>query len=207
MKKKELIIKKPNDFIKNIDGYLVEAQEDMQKYADEHTNTKLDKYGNEENVIDYNPIVVTEKYFKPIFDDFSFVPEYNYQELSVLYKYYNEMLTKVNDIIGFFPSSLSLFCNFICVPMNTFKELRNSQDTLLANVVNRIFDSIEENNMTLSQLGMAKERTTLFKLKSQNEVVEKTTPNVNISIKKTIDTKKIAGTIDEYSDYLEKYGK
>ena len=70
MKKKELIIKKPNDFIKNIDGYLVEAQEDMQKYADEHTNTKLDKYGNEENVIDYNPIVVTEKYFKPIFDDF-----------------------------------------------------------------------------------------------------------------------------------------
>lgn len=207
MKKKELIVKKPNDFIKNIDGYLVEAQEDMQKYADEHTNTKLDKYGNEENVIDYNPIVVTEKYFKPIFDDFSFVPEYNYQELSVLYKYYNEMLTKVNDIIGFFPSSLSLFCNFICVPMNTFKELRNSQDTLLANVVNRIFDSIEENNMTLSQLGMAKERTTLFKLKSQNEVVEKTTPNVNISIKKTIDTKKIAGTIDEYSDYLEKYGK
>ena len=207
MKKKELIIKKPNDFIKNIDGYLVEAQEDMQKYADEHTNTKLDKYGNEENVVDYNPIVVTEKYFKPIFDDFSFVPEYNYQELSVLYKYYNEMLTKVNDIIGFFPSSLSLFCNFICVPMNTFKELRNSQDTLLANVVNRIFDSIEENNMTLSQLGMAKERTTLFKLKSQNEVVEKTTPNVNISIKKTIDTKKIAGTIDEYSDYLEKYGK
>lgn len=206
MKKKELIVKKPNDFIKNSDVFLKNAEEDMIVYANKHTIKKEDKYGNEEVIIDYNPIVVTEKYFKPIFDDFSFVPEYNYQELSILYKYYNEMLTKVNDIIGFFPSSLSLFCNFICVPMNTFKELRNSSDILMANVVNRIFDSIEENNMTLSQLGMAKERTTLFKLKAQNEVVEKSTPNVNISIKKTVDTSKVLGTIDEYSDYLEKYG-
>lgn len=202
--KKEILVKKPNDFIKNIDDFMANATIDMQKYANDHSNLKVDRYGNEEIVIDYNPIVITEKYFKPIFDDFSFVPEYNAQELSVLYKYYNEMLTKVNDIIGFFPSSLSLFCNFICVPMNRFKELRNSQDTLLANVVNRIFDSIEENNMTLSQLGMAKEQTTLFKLKSQNEVVEKTSPNVNISIKKTIDTSKIQKNIDEYSDFLEK---
>lgn len=202
--KKELTVKNTNDFIKKIDKTLVDAEADMVKYANKHTVIKFDKNNNAEASIDYNPIVLTEKYFKPIFDDFSFVPEYNAQELSVLYKYYNEMLTKVNDIIGFFPSSLSLFCNFICVPMNRFKELRNSQDTLLANVVNRIFDSIEENNMTLSQLGMAKEQTTLFKLKSQNEVVEKTSPNVNISIKKTIDTSKIQKNIDEYSDFLEK---
>ena len=140
------MVKKPNDFIKNIDDILRDADNDMQIYANEHSKLKSDKFGNEEIVVDYNPIVLTERYFKPIFDDFSFIPNYNAQEMSVLYKYYNEMLAKVNEHIGFFPSSLSLFCNFICVPMKNFKEMRNSSDTLLANVVNRIFDSIEENN-------------------------------------------------------------
>ena len=84
--------------------------------------------------------------------------------------------------------------------------MRSSQDENLSNVVEKIYNDIEEFNISMAQLGKLKERITLFKLKSQNEMEEKVAPKVNINIKKEINENKIVGNIDAYSKFVKKYG-
>ena len=84
--------------------------------------------------------------------------------------------------------------------------MRASQDENIANVVEKIYNDIEDFNISMAQLGKFKERTTLFKLKAQNEMEEKVAPKVNINIKKEINENKIVGNIDAYSKFVKKYG-
>jgi hypothetical protein len=71
-------------------------------------------------------------------------------------------------------------------------------------IVQKIIDDVDEANISMAQTGSAKERTTLFKLKAQNEMVEKTTPKVNVSIKANIDDARVKGNVLEYQEFLEK---
>ena len=71
-------------------------------------------------------------------------------------------------------------------------------------IVDKIYDQIGDENLTMGQLGMAKERTTLFKLRSQNELTEAERPNVNINITEKVDTKVIEDRISKYSRLIDK---
>ena len=44
----------------------------------------------------------------------------------------------------------------------------------------------------------------MFKLRTQNEIVEKSNPNINISYKEIIDTTKLNTNLDKYKKLLEK---
>ena len=52
-------------------------------------------------------------------------------------------------------------------------------------------------------MGLIKERTTQFKMQTQNEVVIKTTPNVNINITEKPDLKLINDRISKYIDFVD----
>ena len=58
----------------------------------------------------------------------------------------------------------------------------------------------------MSQMGVVKERSTIFKMKSQNEIVEKAQPNININITEKPDMERIEERIGKYKKFAGKKG-
>lgn len=202
MKKKE-ILEKNQDNLLNFNKKLEENVAKITNYVQNHTKNVYFKGEVVDSYVEVNPIIITNTFFKPIVP-FNTNPTYNSKDLSDIYTYYQELLTIINDMIGAFPSSLTLFCRFIGITLESFKELRNSEDENMRIVVQKIIDDVDETNISMAQTGTAKERTTLFKLKAQNEMVEKTTPKVSVNIKANIDDNRIKGNILEYQEFLKK---
>ena len=73
----------------------------------------------------------------------------------------------------------------------------------MRNVVEKIYDQIGDDNITMSQMGIVKERSTMFKLKSQNEVTEKPTPNININYTEVVDKSIANERINKYKNFLD----
>ena len=125
----------------------------------------------------------------------------------MVFDYYNFLVAKVNDEITSYPSSLKNFCHFAGITTTTLRNYKNSDDLAMRTLVEKIYDYIEDDNVSLSQLGMAKEKTTIFKMKTQNEVVEKEQPKVNINITEKPDMDRINERINAYKVFAEKSGK
>lgn len=200
-----------------IDNMLATIQErkeklvqDMIEYANEHLEpVKWDKEGCVlAREVKINPIVITNYFFKPIIPITSQEPIYNAEKLGMVFDYYCEILAEVNDKIGNFPSSLTLFCKFSGITLNTLRRLKSSDDYNMRVVVEKIYDQIGDENITMSQMGVVRERSTIFKMKSQNEITEKVQPNVNISVKTVdIDLDRINERLSNYSNFTKKKGK
>lgn len=188
----------------NFDENSEEIEQKIADYKKKHYKSVFDRNGNEiDHFIEINPVILTNTFFKPIVS-FDEKPNYTANQMAQSYEYYQELLTKINDEIGAFPSSLTLFCRFIGVTLNDFKEMKNNED--LHYVIQKIIDDVDETNISMAQTGVTKERSTLFKLKAQNEMVEKVQPKVNVNIKASIDDNRIKGNILEYKEFLNKRG-
>ncbi len=187
-----------------------ELVQEMIKYANEHLEAvKWDKDGCVlAREVKINPLVVSNYFFKPIMPIVGQEPIYNAEKLGMVFDYYNELITEVNDKIGNFPSSLTLFCKFAGITLNTLRRYKNSEDYSMRVVAEKIYDQIGDENITMSQMGVVRERSTIFKMKSQNEITEKVQPNVNISVKTIdVDLDKINERLANYSNFTKKKGK
>ena len=187
-----------------------ELVQDMIKYADEHREAvKWDKDGCVlAKEVQINPLVISNYFFKPIIPISSQEPIYNAEKLGMVFDYYCELLYEVNDKIGNFPSSLTLFCKFAGITLNTLRRWKNSDDYSMRVVVEKIYDQIGDENITMSQMGVVREKSTIFKMKSQNEITEKVQPNVNISVKTVdVDLDRINERLKQYSNFSNKKGK
>lgn len=182
---------------------------DMVKYAEEHTKpVKWDKDGNElDYKVEMNPVVINNYFFKSIVPITCQEPIYNAEKLGMVFDYYCEILAEINDKIGNFPSSLTSFCKLSGLTMQTLRNYRNSSDYNLRIVAEKIYDQIGDENITMSQMGIVNERSTIFKMKAQNEIVEKEQPRVSINITEKPDMDKITARLDKYKSYVVKKGK
>lgn len=194
----EDINKKKEELVKN-----------MIEYAESHTReSKWDKEGNPlAYKVDYNPIVVSNNYFKPIIPINCHEPLYNAEKLGMVYDYYCDLLAEINDKIGYLPSSLTSFCKLAGITLTTLRNYRNSSDLNMRIIADKIYDQIGDENLTMSQLGKVSERSTIFKLKSQNEMIEKEQPKVTINITEKPDLERINERLSKYSQYTDKKGK
>ena len=178
------------------------------EYAEQ--NAKPCKWDKDGNVLQYDtkikPIVINNYFFKPIVPIGNVEPMYNAEKLSMVFDYYCYILAEVNDKIGDFPSSLTSFCKLAGITLSTLRTYKNSNDLSMRIVVEKIYDQIGDVNISMSQLGIVKERTTLFKMKSENELVEKQQPNVNINITEQVDMEQIADRISKYKVFAKKKG-
>lgn len=182
----------------------------MIEYKNSHLKPcKWDKEGEPTDyAIDINPLVISNYFFKSIVSIGSQEPIYNAEKLAMVFDYYCEILAEVNDKIGSFPSSLTSFCKMAGITLNTLRNYRNSNDYNMRVIAEKIYDQIGDENITMSQMGVVRERSTIFKMKSQNEIVEKTQPNVNISVKTIdVDLNKINERLDKYKKFAAKKGK
>lgn len=186
-----------------------EIVNEMIEYANTHKFPS--KFNRDGDPIEYrvknNPLVINNYFFKPIVPIGSVEPEYNAEKLALVFDFYCDLISEVNDKIGNFPSSLTSFCKMAGITLNTLRTYRNSTDLNMRIITEKIYDQIGDTNITMSQLGMTKEKSTIFKLKSQNEIVEKVQPNVNINIVETPDMDQIENRINKYKVFAGKKGK
>lgn len=181
----------------------------MNEYSSRHTVAC--KWDDDGNPIAYktriNPLIITNYFFKPITPISSQEPVYNAERLGMVFDYYCDILAEVNDRIGDFPSSLTSFCKLAGITLNTLRSYKNSQDYNMRVVVEKIYDQIGDSNITMSQMGIVKERSTIFKMKAENEMVEKQQPNVNINITEKPDMEQIYERLNKYKMFANKKEK
>lgn len=199
-----------NNQIAELPNY-VEKQKDIIsqeiiKYAEEH---KIPcKWDEEGNPIDYkmklSPLVITNYFFKPLTNLTCVEPTYSAEQLGIIFDYYCYIVANINDKIGNFPTSLTSFCKLSGITLGTLRNLKNSPDYNMRVVVEKIYDQVGDDNITMSQMGMIKERTTIFKMKSQNELVEKEQPKVSINITEKPDFDQIEARISKYRQFAKK---
>ena len=183
-----------------------ELVQDMINYATTHTKPiKWNKDGIPiGKKIEINPVVINNYFFKSIVPITSQEPQYNAEKLGMVFDYYCEILAEVNDRIGNFPSSLTSFCKLAGITLQTLRNYRNSSDYSLRIVAEKIYDQIGDENITMSQMGVVRERSTIFKMKAQNEIVEKEQPKININITEKPNMERIGERINKYKMFANK---
>ena len=179
----------------------------IKEYGDKCLKTKYDKYGNGTEYYDTNPIVISERAFKKVDKDAKGLILYTREQLEEYYELYRELILAVNEYAGIFPTSLTTFCKLIGVTIDVLKQYRDTADIEMKKTIDTIYDEINDDNLFLSQLGQANEKSTIFKLKSQNELTEKRQPNVNISLKGVMNQAKYDKTLEKYNHLLLKGDK
>jgi hypothetical protein len=176
----------------------------IKEYGEKCLKTKYDKYGNGTSYYDTNPIVISEKVFGKVDKKTKGVLLYTKEQLEEYYELYRELVLAVNEYAGIFPTSLTTFCKLIGVTIDVLKQYRETADIEMKKLIDTIYDEINDDNLFLSQLGQANEKSTIFKLKSQNELTEKKQPNVNISLKGVMNQAKYDKTLEKYNHLLLK---
>lgn len=200
----EYITNKIGELPQYIEEQKKQITKDLIEYSKSHTVEKTDRYGN---VIEYtkmNPLVITNYFFKSINPISSQIPEYNAEKLGIVFDYYCYIIMEINDKVGNFPSSLTTFCKLAGITLNTLRNYKNSPDIHMRNIVEKIYDQVSDENVTMSQLAMVKERSTIFKMKSQNDVTEAVKPNVNINYTEIVDTTAVNNRLNKYKAFLDK---
>lgn len=192
-----------SDMLEQVEKKKQELVNDMIIYAKSHTiESKWSRDGDVlETKVDYNPLVINNKFFKPIIALGSIEPEYNAEKLAMVFDYYCYIVTEVNDKIGYFPSSLTSFCKLAGISRECLRKYKNSSDMNMRIITQKIYDQIGDTNLTMSQLKMVNERSTLFKLRAEHEVVEKEQPKVSINIIDKPDFERINQRIQKYNSF------
>lgn len=195
-----------NDLLPKIQEKKEELVQQMIEYAKKHqVECKWTKDGDPIDwKIEISPLIINNYFFKSITPIMGQEPIYNAETLGIVFDYYCDILTEVNDKIGNYPSSLTTFCKLAGISLYTLRQLKSSDDYNMRIVVEKIYDQIGDENITMSQIGAARERTTLFKMKSQNEMVEKAQPQVKVNVNAEIDLNRINERINHYKNFAIK---
>ena len=200
---------KVDNMLENIKQKKDELVLDMIEYADKHNKpVKWDKEGDPIAwKVNVNPLIISNYFFKPIIPIGCQEPVYNAEKLSMVFDYYCEILAEVNDKIGDYPSSLTSFCKMAGLTLNTLRSYKNSDDYNMRVIAEKIYDQIGDENVTMSQIGIVRERSTLFKMKSQNEMVEKVQPQIKVNVNAEVDIDKINERLNKYKQFASKKEK
>lgn len=107
-------------------------------------------------------------------------PKYSAEKLGIVWQLYEQMVGVINAKIGTLVPNLSGFCSFAGIRLSTFKQYKQSVDEDMRVVVEKIEDGCFDSNLTLAQMGYIKERSTVYRMKSEQERIEKESPTIHI---------------------------
>lgn len=181
-------------FVENkIDNLDILIQEKMNEFKTNMSRLEIsaikikkDKDGNEIEVFDKNyknPIVLNEYLLKSINPYKNVTPEYTAESLNAVFTLYCDILAQVNAKIGTLAPSISSFCKFAGISTTTFKGYKSSPEVDLRNLIDIIEDYCYDTNVAMSQNGFIRERTTVYRMKSEQEKMEKEQQKVIINAK------------------------
>lgn len=176
--------------IDNIDELLNEKKKQFEKdmtltlYKAEETY--FDKDGNEKTRFNQkykNPVVLNNLFLKSINPYKNIQPEYTAETLNAIFDLYCEILTEVNVKIGTLAPSISSFCKFAGISSTRFKGYKSSPEEDIRAIIEVIEDYCYDTNVAMSQSGFIKERSTVYRMKSEQERMEKEQQKVVINAK------------------------
>lgn len=170
--------------ISNLEELIEERKEDLTnnliEYQKKFTRTKYDKDGNPYEILEINSYVIERYFFKSLNPMQNREPKYTAEKLSVVWELYQDILCEVNAEIGSFAPSLTSFCTFAGITLSTFRSYKNSNDIDMRTITEKINDLCFNVNVTLAQNGKLKERSTIYRMKSEQERAEKEQPEIHL---------------------------
>lgn len=180
-----------NSQIDNLDELVKERKDELigklEVYKEEFKTQRYTKIGTPYEVTNMNPIIIQRYFFKSINPIGNREPTYNAEKLAIVWDLYNDIVVEVNAKIGDFFPSLTSFCTFAGITLTTFKTWKKSNDLDMRIIVEKINDACFDTNVTMAQMGAVKERSTIYRMKSEQDRVEKEQPQIHIHNEEIVD--------------------
>lgn len=183
-----------NGTIDNLDEIVQQRKEDLVEQLQKFYEISKDK----PNI--RNPYVINSYFFRSINPMPNCEPKYSAEKLGIVWDLYDYILCQVNIEIGEFLPTLSSFCKFAGITLTTFKGYKSSPDEATRVVVEKISDLCFDTQVTMAQFGTTKERSTIYRMKAEQEKVEKETPEIHIH-ESSVDLGEIAHRLDEIKQF------
>lgn len=197
-----------NSTISNLPELIEERKIDLlekfNSYIDKNTQTKYTKDGSPYSVLKVNPIIINKYFFSSLNPLSGYQPIYSSETFGIVFNLYEDICSKVNEKIGNYLPTLSNFCKFAGISTNTFRNYCESNDLSMRVLTDKIEDYCFDSSVTASQLGMAKESITKYRMKTEIGRIEKETPTIHIHQDKIIDLKDVSERIESLINYNKK---
>jgi hypothetical protein len=148
-----------------------------------------------------NPYLVSLFFFKTINPLTSVEPEYSPEKLSIVWDLYMYLIEQVNLNICVMQPTISQFCKFAGISVNTFKNYKTVGTAEMQILANKISDATFDSNILLAQNSILKDRSTMMRVKVENEVQEKPQVRVNVNVNEEVDLGQIASRLQEISSF------
>lgn len=153
-----------------------DIEDKLISYIKENKIEKYNKDGDKYEIPNTNPLVIQKYFFQSINPLVNVEPLYSAEKLGIVWQLYEEMIGKISAKIGLIVPNLSSFCAFAGIRLSTFKNYKQSLDEDMRIVADKIEDGCFDSNVTLAQMGYIKERSTVYRMKSEQEKIEKESP-------------------------------
>lgn len=196
-----------NATIDNLPKLVIERKEEIVNKLVKFQETRMIKTEDEDGIPKIiekpiNPYLVSTYFFKSINPLSNVEPEYSSEKLSIVWELYMYLVGEVNMSISPFTPTLSHFSKFAGISLSTLRNYRNSPENGMKILCSKIYDECFDSNVNLAQNKMLSEKSTIYRMKSENEVSEKTQPTVNISYKvEDINMADINTRINDYKNF------
>ena len=182
-----------------------EVVNQLVEFQDKYIQTKYDRYGNETKIV--NPYLISTYFFKSINPLSNVEPAYSSEKLAIVWDIYMYLIEQVNMNIYTFQPTLTHFAKFAGISLNTLKNYKNMGDPQMSILIDKIYDETMDSNLTLAQNKRLTEKSTQFRLKVENEVVEKVQPKVSVNVNTKLDLDRINGRLNELISFNKKSKK
>ena len=147
-----------------------------------------------------SPYIISSYFFKSINPLANHEPKNSAEKLAIVWGLYEDILEEINLKIGRLMPSLSSFCKFAGITLSTFKGYKNSPDEGMRILVEKVSDTCFDSQVTMAQVGLIKERSTVYRMKSEQERIEKETPAIHIH-QDTVDMGSIVNRLKEIKQF------
>lgn len=182
-----------------------EVVNQLVEFKNKYIQKKYDRYGNETKVV--NPYLISTYFFKSINPLSNVEPAYSSEKLAIVWDIYMYLIEQVNMNIYTFQPTLTHFAKFAGISLNTLKNYKNMGDPQMSILIDKIYDETMDSNLTLAQNKKLTEKSTQFRLKVENEVVEKVQPKVSVNVNTKLDLDRINGRLNELISFNKKSKK
>lgn len=170
------------------DRYLIKALgdrvEELPNLIEEFSKTgrkiKYDRLGNEIN--ETNPFLVGTYFFKSLNNSTNVEPVYTSRQLANVYNVYCKIIEEINLRIMDYQPTLTHFAKFAGMSLRELNSLKNSSDVSMRTLVERIYNDTFDANVMLSQHHRIEKNTTIYRMKVENEALEKKSPDVKVKV-------------------------
>ena len=201
-------LEKKNELI-NIENFYVNGKLDNLEEIVELKKNELVEKLNEFRMKDYdekslfkaNPYFISTYFFKTINPLTSIEPQYSPEKLAIVWDLYMYLIEQVNRNICVLQPTISHFCRFAGISVNTFKNYKTRGTMEMQTLTNKISDATFDSNILLAQNNVLKDRSTIMRVKVENEVQEKPQVRVNVNVNEEVDLEQIASRLHEISNF------